>query len=337
MRQLKIHYISDHAILEHDEAQLFLDLGYEVFSNGAYLDPAGHISHARPGLRGGKYYEEYANLARLHPRTKLPAELIDPFDIIIIMHAPEVVVQNWDHLKHKTVVWRSIGQSTPRIERQLAPMKAEGLKVVRYSPKERTYADYMGEDALIRFYKDEDIYKDWRGNSGGVITFAQSLKGRREFCHYDEIMAVVEEFKGTVYGPGNEDLGEFNGGQVPYEEQIKIMQKSGVMLYGGTWPACYTLSFIEALMTGIPVVAISKTLAHIPKFEPLNFYEVDELMAEISGAVCDTPQQMIDQTRRLLGDQSHAEEISRRQRELALKYFSKAEIGKQWREFLEAL
>lgn len=337
---MKIHYISDHAILEYDEVQLLLDLGHEVFSNGAYLDPAGHITLPRPGLRGAKLYPEFVELARSTARTNLPPELIDPFDVIIVMHSPNVIIENWERLKHKTVVWRSIGQSVPAIERRLSLLRVEGLKVVRYSPKERHLREYMGEDALIRFYKDETVYTDWVPEMPGerrVVTFAQSLKGRREFCHYDEIMNVIEAFDGTVYGPGNEDLGRYNGGQVPYEQQLQIMREAGVMIYGGTWPAPYTLSFIEALMTGLPIVAISKALAHIQKFEGIDFYEVDELLAECSGIVCDTPEQMIEQTDRLLHNPVHANIISARQRELALQHFSKTKISQQWAEFLGGL
>lgn len=334
---MKIHYISDHAVLEYDEVQLFLDLGHEVFSNGAYIDPAGHITLPRPALRGAQVYPEYQELARTTARTDIPVELLDPFDIIIVMHAPNVILQNWPKLKGRNVIWRSIGQSVPRIERQLEQCRKEGLKIVRYSPKEALIPGFIGEDAMIRFYKDPDVYKGWTGERPQVVSFAQSLKGRREFCHYDEIMGVVEEFKGKVYGPGNEDLGEYNGGQVPYEQQIKLMQVSTAMPYGGTWPAPYTLSFIEAMMTGLPVVAISKTLAHYPQYEALDFYEVDEILAKISGIVCDTKEQMIAETSRLLTDRAHAETISQRQRELAIEMFGKDNIGKQWQELLSGL
>lgn len=334
---MKIHYISDHSVLEYDEVQLLLDLGHEVFSNGAYIDPAGHITLPRPGLRGAKVYPEYQQLARTAPRTEMPAELIDPFDVIIVMHSPNVIIQNWEKLKGKPVIWRSIGQSLAGVERRLERCRAEGLKIVRYSPKEKLIPGFIGEDAMIRFYKDEDEYTRWTGELPQVVSFAQTLKGRRQFCHYDEIFAVIEAFNGKVYGPGNEDLGQFNGGQVPYESQIKLMQHSTVMPYGGTWPAPYTLSFIEALMTGLPIVAISKALAHYPQYEALDFYEVDEILAQISGIVCDTPEQMIAETSRLLTDREHAENISKRQRELAISMFGKKVISKQWQEYLDAI
>lgn len=334
---MKIHYISDHSVLEYDEVQLLLDLGHEVFSNGAYLDPAGHITLPRPGLRGAKSYPQFMELARTTARTDMPRELIDPFDVIIIMHSPNVIVQNWDKLKEKPVIWRSIGQSVPHIEAKLAPMRSEGLKILRYSPKEANIPNYMGADAMIRFYKDEDEYKGWTGERPQVVSFAQSLKGRREFCHYEEIFGIIEAFNGKVYGPGNEDLSEYNGGQVPYENQIRIMQESRAMPYGGTWPAPYTLSFVEAMMTGLPIVAISKALAHYPQYEDIDFYEVDEILAQIGGVVCDTEGQMIGQVQRLLHDMSFATDISRKQRALAIEMFGKKVISKQWADFLNAL
>jgi hypothetical protein len=332
---MKIHYLSDHAILEYDEVKLFTEMGHEVFSNGAYLDPAGHFSLPRPGIPGAKYYEEYAQLARSHPaKTDLPVELLDPFDCIIIMHQPDVVVQNWPKLRGRNVIWRSIGQSVPGIERKLAQMHKEGLKIVRYSPKESNIQDYIGHDEIIRFYKDPEEYKGWTGKPGGVINFTQSLKGRRDFCHYDEIMPVIKNFEGKVYGPGNNDLGPWNGGEVTATDQVRILQQSSAVVYGGTWPASYTLSFIEALMTGTPIVAGSKAVAHSQRFQPIDFYEVDEMLAQIGGIVCDTVGQMLEQTQRLVDDEEHAKTISEKQRQLAINLFGKSNIRGQWEQFL---
>lgn len=332
---MRILYLSDHSVLEYDELQLFTDLGHDVFSCGAYRQPQGHYELPRPGIQGAVYHEELDKIWAGRPnKNDLDQRLIDWADLVIVMHSPEAVAQNWDKFLGKPVIWRSIGQSVGRIERLLEPYRAKGLNIVRYSPKEANIPGFIGEDAMIRFYKDEDVYTDWKGSTNDIVTFAQSLKGRRQFCHYDEIMDVIEHFQGRVYGPGNEDIGSFNGGSVPYAEQIKIMQESNAMIYGGTWPACYTLSFIEALMTGLPVVAISKTLAHYPQYEALDFYEVDEILAQIGGIVCDDSAQMIHQTNKLLSDPEHAKNISEKQRELAVGMFGKKVISEKWRDFL---
>lgn len=334
---MKIHYISDHSILEWDEAQMFADLGHDIFCNGAYMDPRGHFSLPRPGLKNVEYHPEYAEIARNSARTSLPDELIDPFDVIIVMHGPNVIYENWDRIKHKPVIWRTIGQSVPAVETQLRRMRDEGLKIVRYSPKERNILEYLGEDAMIRFYKNEDEFPEWIGDTQNVISFAQSLKGRRQFCHFDEIYPVVGRYNGFIYGPGNDDLGYINGGCVTYEKQIELMQHSRAFVYGGTWPASYTLSFMEAMMAGIPVIAISKKLAHLSSFEHIEFYEVDEILAEIGGLVCDNIDEMYEKTKMVLDDYDLAKDISKKQRELAVSMFGKQVIYKQWEDFLNGI
>jgi len=332
---MKIHYISCHSILEYYEVQLLTDLGHEVFSNGAYVDPRGHITLPRPAIKGAKFYEDYAALSISHPKTKLPSELIEPFDVIIIMHSPDVVIENWKNIKHKKVVWRTIGQSTESVEASLTQMREEGLKIIRYSPKERNLSNYIGEDALIRFCKDEDEYSGWNGVGQNVVCFAQSLKGRRSHCHYEEIMSVIDKYDGMVYGPGNDDLGSKNGGSVPHQVQVAKMQESRAMIYAGTAPASYTLSFIEAMMLGLPIVAISKKLAHI--IYDFDFYEVDEILAQIGGLVCDDVGQMFEKTKMLLDSDELAKDISEKQRTLAIEMFGKKKIIKQWEEFLGSL
>jgi hypothetical protein len=335
---MNILYISDHSILEYDELQLFTDMGHDVFSCGAYRQPAGHYDLPRPGVKGAVYHEDLDAIWAANPnKNDLDQRLIDWADVLIVMHSPNCIVQNWDKIKAKKVVFRSIGQSVPGIERKLKPMRDEGLKIVRYSPKEQNILGYLGSDALIRFYKDPDVYQGWTGESKTVVNFTQSLMGRRLFCHYDEIMPVIEAYGGRVYGPGNEDLGEFNGGVVPYQRQVELMQESRVMVYGGTWPAPYTLSFIEALMTGTPIVAISKALAHLSQYENIDFYEVDELLARVGGIVCDTVEDLVMQTHRLLNDDEHAANIAKKQRSLAIETFGKAVIQKQWEDFFGTL
>lgn len=331
---MKILYISDHAVLEYDEVKLFTELGHDVFSLGAYHN-LGHDDLPRPKIDNLVFHQDLNRVYVENPnRTDLHPDLIEWADAIIVMHAPNVIVHNWPKIKHKPVIWRSIGQSVPVIEDRLRPMRDEGLKIVRYSPKEANLLRFIGEDAMIRFYKDPSEYKDWTGESKNIVSFAQSLKGRRDFCHYDEIYTVISEFDGRVYGPGNEDLGKYNGGEVPYQQQLSKMRQAVAMPYGGTWPAAYTLSFIEALMTGLPIVAISKRLAHIKRFENIDFYEVDELLAKIGGIVCDSPEQMVKQTRKLINDSEHAKTISIKQRQLALETFGKGKIMEQWKDFL---
>lgn len=334
---MKIHYISCHSILEYDEVQMFLDLGHEVFSNGAYTDPNGHITLPRPGLKGGTFYPEWAEAARNHPKTALPPELIEPFDVLIFMHNPDAVINNWPNIKHKRVIFRSIGQNTPSTERKLKKCREEGLQIVRYSPKEKNLAGYIGDDATIRFYKDPNIYHGWSCEGKDVINFTQSLKGRHDFVHAHEILPVIKHFAGRVYGTGNDDLGELNGGEVSWTKQLEIMQRSRVAVYGGTWPAPYTLSIMEYMLVGIPTVVISKKLAHMVQFESIDFYEVEEIFNEngLDFLVADSVSEMIEIIDELRSNMDLCIELSMKLRSTAIKYFGKAIIYNQWKEFLQ--
>jgi len=44
-----------------------------------------------------------------------------------------------------------------------------------------TIKDNIGQDAMIRFYKDPDEYKDWTGDDRRVINFTQSMRERGAF------------------------------------------------------------------------------------------------------------------------------------------------------------
>lgn len=335
---MKILYLSCHAILEYDEVKLLTELGHEVYSHGVYRDPKGAYTLPRPGVEGMPFDQNFFDLTALHPKTNLPPELIEPYDAIIIMSGEQEapVLNNWQKIKHKRVILRMIGQSTAALEYRLKPLKEEGLQIVRYSPKEENLPNFAGSDALIRFYKDPEEFGNWTGEIEAPLNFSQSLKGRGIFCHHDQIMGSMVGFEGAkVYGNGNSDLGSMNGGEMPFEVLKEMMRKYRVYVYGGTWPASYTLSFIEAWMTGIPVVAIGKSMAHIPGIESINFYEVDELIENgVTGFICNDVSDMRTKIKYLLDNPLHAKDISEKARAKAIEVFGKERIKAQWAEFL---
>lgn len=338
---MRILYTSAHAVLEYDEYQLFTDLGHDVFSNGAYLNPEGHYLLPRPGIKGAIYHPELEQLARDNPKTSLPREMVEWADLIIVMHTPEVLTGNWQLFRElkKPVIWRSIGQSTKRTEQIVRFYMAEGLKVVRYSPKETNLPQYAGQHAMIRFYKDENELKDWNGQDKKVINFTQTLKGRRQFCHYDQIIDLLDGFEAKVYGPGNDDLGILNGGEVSYEKMKELLRNSRVFVYGGSWPACYTLGLMEAMMVGIPVVAIGKEIAQrIDGIPYMDFYEVHEIIEDgVSGFVSDDLGELKNRIKQLLEDDGLAKSIGDAGRKKAIQLFSKNKIKEEWRTFLEGM
>ena len=113
------------------------------------------------------------------------------------------------------------------------------------------------------------------------MNITQILKARGDNCHYNEIMQTLAGFPAIVYG-NNDDLGGMNGGALSWDLLKGAMRDNRVFLYGGTWPAPYTLSFIEAMMTGIPIVSIGKELANnvaaVPTSERLDFFEIPDII-----------------------------------------------------------
>lgn len=339
---MKLLYLSCHSILEYDELSLFTELGIECFSMGAYTDPAGHKTLPRPGIKGMKPHSDLETLSTKFPKTNLPQDLIDWADVIMVMHQPEWITENWDRMKHKKVIWRSIGQSTREVENMIRKPRYEGLKIVRYSPMERNVPDFIGEDAMIRFYKDPSDFAEWNGKEKRLINLTQSLKGRRALCHYDEIMAIMNGYPSLIFGTGNDDLGAMNGGELPYELMKGQLRDNGAFVYGGTWPASYTLSFIEAWMTGIPILAIGPRLAEelnaIPPTSRMHFYEIPSLITPgQDGFVSDSIEELRYSAHLLLEDSTLAKRISDAGRLKAIEVFGKEPIKKEWKKFFDEL
>ncbi len=329
---MKLLYLSCHSILEYDELKLFEELGVDYFSLGSYIDPSNPVDPIRPAL---KHKPDEWLLAHAPERDKLTAEFVDRFDAIIVMHVPEWIVRNWPVIKNKRVIWRSIGQSTPKVEQMLAPFRYEGLEVVRYSPREQYIDSNMGFDAMIRFYKDENEFKGWVGAENNTITFTQNMKHRAEFCNYDIWQEVTKDAKAKVYGPKNDDLGDRNGGFLTYEDMKQKMRDARSYFYTGTQPASYTLNFIEAFMTGIPIVAIGPKYANSLDIAGPT-YEIHEIIQTgVNGFCSDEPKDLTRYLETLSKDMAFARVVGRAGRETAIKLFGKETVKEYWKKYLK--
>lgn len=272
----------------------------------------------------------------LHSKKFTP-EFLDCFDVIIIMHVPEWIVANWEVLRGRNVIWRTIGQSTPNVEKQIEPYRKEGLKVVRYSPKEQEIPFYAGEDELIRFGKYPSDFKMWEGNLEQVITIGQSMKKRSWWCNYDLFRQVTKDFPTKLYGNDNDDEDEaIRGGQIPnYAQLIDVLSQNSVYFYTGTRPASYTLNFMEAAFAGTPMVSVSHQSV---LFEGKDYFEVPDLLEKYrAGFFSDDPDQLKDNISLLLYDRCLAESVSNKLRFMAAELFDANKIRKTWERFLASL
>lgn len=339
---MKLLYLSCHEVLEFDEVKLFHELGIEVFSAGYCL--TGLSSTLRPALPhlvpDADDVAAFNALARpeCHILDCLTREFVDRFDVVLVMHMPERIVSNWQAIRHKTVVWRTIGQSLPSHERTMQSYRSDGLRIVRYSPAERQLAAYAGEDAIIRFYKDGNIWGGWTGERPVIVCFSQSMPHRPVHCNYDTFLEVTRELPCELYGPGNEHAGALWRGCVSYDELRRVLRSSRVCFHTGTFPASYTLGFMEAWMTGIPVVAVGPQLFGRVTPGLAGLYEVPDLIEhEVNGFVSDDGDKLRSYLQCLLADWDYAREVSQAGRASALARFDKQLVRDQWRRFFASL
>jgi glycosyltransferase involved in cell wall biosynthesis len=114
----------------------------------------------------------------------------------------------------------------------------------------------------------------------------------------------------------------------------EMLRRARFYFYTGTMPAPYTLGFIEALMTGIPIVAIGDELAY-DSFYQQDTYEVADLIKNnVSGLVSDDIPTLIKNCHQLLEDKQLAKRISSNGRRLAVETFGKEIIRRQWEALL---
>lgn len=328
---MRILYLGAHSILEHDELKLWTELGYDVFSIGAYTDPRKTSEDYRPPLPEVPYHPEL--IAEVEKRDdqesakrRLPDALIDWADVIVCAAKEHTYLEpQWSRIRHKRVVWRTIGQSVANNEETMEDCRADGLQIVRYSPKERNIPGYLGEDALIRFYKDPAEWYGWTGEERVIVNFTQAMKRRAEWCNLRAWEVCTEGLPHKAYGPESEDIG--GAGAVPYDEMRAVLRKSRAYFYTGTQPASYTLNLIEAMMTGVPIVAIGPVLGN--SIFRHDLYEGHEL----ANVGSDDPGLLRRWLVALLDDYAAAEKFSIQMRTRALELFGKDVIAQQWRAF----
>ena len=340
----KILYLSCHSILEQEEVLLLHELGHEIFSPGAYVEPRNPgDSSLRPGIPGLVYsaevLEAWHKVASTHPgedgKDYLTREFVDLFDVVCIMHLPRWIERNWEAMKHKRVIWRTIGQSVASTENQLRRYRSAGMEIVRYSPREDRIPGMIGSDALIRFYKDPEIYDGWNGQTEHVVTFAQDMLNRNQACNFDLFELATRPFPRKLFGSNSEKVGSWGMGKVPFEQLKKEMRDARCYFYTGTHPASYTLNGIEAMLTGVPLVCIGPKYGNASYFPGHELYEMPDLIINghngfISDSVSELQGYIVD----LLNDYDMAKAISAAGRRTAIQHFGKDMIRNSWRNYL---
>jgi glycosyltransferase involved in cell wall biosynthesis len=354
---MNILLIGAHSVLEHDEMALFHSLGHSVFSPGAYIHPSRPMDPLRPPLNVPEVPELIAAVDALgqpHPdeprhtawrddlhacsqghtdtllaaKLHLPDEVIDWADVIMVSAFEHTfLIPEWQRLRHKRVIWRTIGQSGDQNEAMMTPLRKDGCQIVRYSPKEANIPNYAGADALIRFGKDPEEWKGWTGEDKLIVNVTQGLARRGDWCGYGFWEEATYGLPRMPMGGESEQIG--GPGTQTTDEMKAALRRARAYVYTGTQPASYTLGMIEALMTGIPTLSIGPSWMRILPYGP-EMFEGHELV----GIWFDDPAMAHARLQLWLDDHHLAAHVGGRQRERAIETFGIDKIRAQWGEFL---
>jgi glycosyltransferase involved in cell wall biosynthesis len=266
---------------------------------------------------------------------RLTKEFVDKFDCIIVVHKLEWIKLNWEYFKSKLVILRTIGQNTYANEVELKSFFNKGVKIIRYSPKERELKNYAGETNLIRFLKYKSDFKNRNVINKNAMTFGQNVKNRKNSCFGICMEMIFEKVPYKLYGPENENY-VFNGGRLSYKEQIEMLSNTSVYFYTGTYPAQYTLNFLEAMLSGIPIVSIGVD-AMQDFCEPFPIEVMDILDSVHENLHFNYMVKVSHRLNELIQNESLNDFISKKQLKIAYNLFSAEKNKYQWNDFLYQL
>ena len=169
------------------------------------------------------------------------------------MHAHDIFALNLKNIgKNTTTIWRGIGQSNHVIESKLKRLKQSGVKIVRYSPMESRTAGFAGEDYLIRFYKKESDFKSELERNGEGFLCYNAIIQRAAHNDWDMSKDFITNSGLRIFGGGNEHLPNCGGFLSP-EDQLNLYRTYSKVFCLSSYPAPYTLGFLEAIMSDIDI------------------------------------------------------------------------------------
>jgi hypothetical protein len=324
-----------------------MEIGHDVFCPGAYTaNENADALNLRPGLKRCNNFdslmEEWHKLGKpgIDNKECLTVEFVKKFDAVIIMHLPLWVHINWPVFKAANIpiIWRTIGQSIAGNEREMSKYRDQGMEIIRYSPRERSIPGYIGEDVLIRFSKDPEEFKDWNGHIKEVMTIGQHMERREPATNFNWFKEVTEDTPRRLFGPGSESL-SFGMGKLPYPALKVAMQDYRAYFYTGTWPASYTLNFMEAMMTGMPMVCIGPKKGHPHGWFPgHDLYEIPDIIQnDVNGYFSNDKMELQSIMAELINNDRLANRVSEAGRLTAVNLFGKETVKLAWKNYLNSL
>jgi len=309
---VNILYLSCHAILEYDEVRLLSELGHDVFCPGNRDSQERPLIPGRDGSCRWLPPRELAAALR-HGPAHVRAELFERADAIICMHRWRWLQPRWRHLRRKPVFLRLIGQHDRGLGQAVRRLTDEGLRIIPYWPTDIELNGLTPDQVtgVVRFYKDEAEFSGWTGERRMLLTVCNDImRADGQACHAAAWRCATIGLPRLLVGRGNRRFGDFTA-RVPYWLLKELYRQCLVYFYVGTEPASYTLNLIEAMMTGMPIVAYDTGIAR-----------------ELAGFVSADAGELYEVLAGILANRIDPETL--RRRELAVRLFGRDQAAEAW-------
>ena len=204
--------------------------------------------------------------------------------------------------------------------------------------------NFCPSDRVIYFAKNLSDYPQWQPGSR-MITFHNSYAQRSDHSvpRLPQYLSLAERGPLDLYGYLNEKVTIWRGLAPPAVQQ-QLFQTAGVYFYVYSAPPSYTLSLIEALLSGVPTVVPSAAAARSilgPVADAVGWteqrYEVEDFVGNDPALIWDTVEEGFEKASALLNDRSHALEVSKRLRERASSMFDYRKISLEWQQLFDEM
>lgn len=342
-----------HPVLSYDNCITFEDLGIDWFCTGVYMKPNKPLPflNIRTSINkdvnsdlvdeflslNANYFRSFVGLSR--PIPIVSKSFVDKFDIIFTTNYL-YILHNWDNIKHKPIVWRTSGAINENMEIAMKPYISSGsVYPVRFSKQELLSINSNG-GAVIRNFADESIYFGWRGDELEVLSF-QSWFTQRRALPINKFYSdnIYKNFNCKLFGAYVGKKDPISRGTITWWEQIYQYKTNRVYFYIGSPVGVVAYNYIEAMMSGCPIVTMGpKVAGYRLQSKNLLLHEPSEFIEnEVDGFYSDDPKKVKYYIKSLLYDSKLAENISVKARRKALDLFSKEKAIKRWKEFFNSI
>jgi glycosyltransferase involved in cell wall biosynthesis len=322
--RMKIWINSCHAALEYDHAKIFQTLGHEVSG----LFDIG--SKQRPKISGITDFNQPSIIHDKNKTSDLTPELIGNWDVIIVHQhgdfderAKKLAMLN----PRSAIVCVLFGQGNPSQHDRLARYSRDfkNIYVVPYALKEYIWHTRLGtpQDRLrmIRFGKPIDEFNPdaWLGDERVVFCPCNSIHLRGDSCNWGNVKMLMGcDHKLVLSGKDTEQVGGI--GELSFDEYRMWLIRARCYLHVGTIPAPYTLTLIEAICSGTPVIAFDN--GHGLALEELGITIVKH---------CG---EAYNEINRIMNNDDHVKNRHEHSRYLRYTAFGSEIINKQWSDLL---